>query len=101
VQHECCFDRLVNYYDFGYFFVMNERPIMLDRRALAKAQVLPSIWGSLHRNKSKCPWEHRNTRFLHYFPCSSSLPCLTEHLIIARKFQLALTVTRQSASNHQ
>jgi hypothetical protein len=80
---------------------MDERPIMLDGRALAEKQVLPTIWGRLYCQDPQGLRGGHDTCFLQHLPCPCLLPSLAKHLVSARKRQLTLTLTREGASDHQ
>jgi hypothetical protein len=80
---------------------MDERPIVLDRWALAEEQVLSPIWGGLHRDNPQCFRKNDDTRFLQHFTRTRFLPCLAEHLIAPREGELAIALARKRTTNHQ
>src|SRR5918997_3429595 len=80
---------------------MDERTLMLDRRALAEEQVLLPIWRGLHRHNAQRFRTDDDTRFLQHFTRTRFLPRLPEHLVAPGEREFAVTLARKGTTNHQ
>ena len=101
MEWERRFDRLVDHHDLGDLGVMDELTPVLDGRAPAEQQVLATIWRGHNRDDTQQGWVEAHACFLQHLGRARLLPRLPQHLVAAGKRELALSLTRQRATDHQ
>jgi hypothetical protein len=74
---------------------------MLDGRALAEEQILPSIRGGLYCHNPECFRGYQDSSLLQHLLRTGLLPRLPQHLVATRERELAVTLTRERTANHQ